>query len=133
MAALGTAFIYFIYSVLSGYTLYWLIQWLKPNSTVRRGGAIIRLLAGVALLAGFAGKMHYNYESGKAEHIGTYSLTSYPNCSDCTIHLYPNDKYEVRQGQQIKEHGPWRYETGDDYWIVYLNEDDQLGVGQYSY
>ena len=133
MAAIGSAITFFIYAVLGGYTLYWLMRYLTAATITSKDSFLPKALIGTGVLACFAGKMHYNQQLAEAECIGIYQLSSYPNCPNCVLALQPHNYYEIRQGPVIKEHGPWRYENGDDYWIIYLNEDDQLGVGPYSY
>ncbi|HEX8425918.1 hypothetical protein [Hymenobacter sp.] len=133
MSALGAAFICFIYAVLGGYGLYWLIRFFTAATPASRRGCLIRSSIGAVLFACFVGNIYRNHLKAEADQTGVYQLSSYPDCASCVLELKPHNYYEVRQGQIVKEQGPWRFESGDDNWIVYLNEDDQLGTGQYSY
>ncbi|MDF7814483.1 hypothetical protein [Hymenobacter sp. YC55] len=133
MAALGIAIVYFIYAVLGSYMLYWIARFFEAATFAAKRGCLIRSSIGAILFTCFAGNNYRNQQSAETGKVGVYQLSAYPGCSSCLLELKPDNYYEVRQGQMIKERGPWRYESGGDYWIVYLNKDDQLGTGKYHY
>jgi hypothetical protein len=93
----------------------------------------VKASIGAILLVCFAGNRYCNNKAAEAKYVGTYILTSYPNCANCSLHLQLNNYYEVIQGKTVRERGSWHYESGGDYWIVYINKDDQLGSGRYAY
>ncbi len=77
---------------------------------------------------------HYDSENKAVRaQVGTYQLTHYPGCYPCELELKEDNKFVVRQHNSIRETGTWRFESGQDYWITYLNESGQLGTGNYRY
>ena len=78
----------------------------------------------------------YQYRVKRAEdmeQVGTYYLLNYPNCDSCRVKLHANYTFEVTDNKKIYERGEWFYQSGADYWGVYLNEGYQLGSGIYEY
>jgi hypothetical protein len=91
----------------------------------------------LVIVCSFWGYLMFSYYSGenKAEkaQIRICQLTAYPNCHPCELELKENKTFVVRQNKSIREIGTWHFESGQDYWITYLNEYGQLGTGKYSY
>ncbi|UOQ70763.1 hypothetical protein [Hymenobacter cellulosilyticus] len=77
--------------------------------------------------------MHQTQREADLSQVGLYYLTAYPQCRPCTLELKENNRFVIRDSTSVKETGPWRYESGQDYWITYLNTSDQLGSGKYAY
>jgi hypothetical protein len=133
MAAIGTVFIYFIYALIGGYIVYWTVRYFTVTYSTLKLACLRKAGIGSFLFLCFAGNNYQNHKNAEAEYVGIYTLTSYPNCAACRLYIEPDNYYEVRESRTVKERGEWRYESGGDYWIVYVNEDEQLGVGNYSY
>ncbi|UYZ62318.1 hypothetical protein [Hymenobacter weizhouensis] len=133
MAALGILLIWFIYALLGAYSIYFFIRWRTVSPLESRRSYVFLFGISVGLLILFGGSQYYNHQIAAKEYIGVYSLSAYPNCPTCQLYLKADNYYEVRQEQIIKERGPWRYESGGDYWIVYINTQEQLGSGPFQY
>lgn len=67
------------------------------------------------------------------EYVGRYCLISYPNCKTCTLDLKKENTYTVKNGDTLIENGKWHFESGQDFWIVYIGDHGQLGSGEYLY
>lgn len=132
MAAFGIVIVYFIYGVLGLFALYGIRRWYKADSSLQKASAIVQTGLGIGLLLLLVGMSFYRHRKDENAYIGTYMLTAYPDCPTCVLHLNSNNQYEVRQGDLVKEQGPWYYESGGDYWIVHMNHG-QLGLGMYEY
>ena len=102
------------------------------NSATRRKAAV-GFAALAALLTFFVFRSHQVDKEWEQAELGTYHLTHYPNCRPCELELREKNAFVVRQHDSIRETGHWHFESGQDYWITYLNEYDQLGSGKYQY
>jgi hypothetical protein len=110
-----------------------LFRWYTATVSAEKKKFGIRAILWSVLLVGLIWRQQYLFKVAEDEYIGTYPLTNYPSCPTCVLYLQPDNHYEVRQDATVKEEGPWRYEAGGDYWIVYINEMGQLGSGKYEY
>lgn len=133
MAALGVVIVWFIYLLLGLSSLYGIKRWATATATSTKGWAIAQAVVSGTTLVLLVGFHLANHRRAEDEYVGTYSLTIYPHCPTCMLHLRPDRLFEVRQGSTVKEQGRWHYESGGDYFIVYINEDGQLGSGKYTY
>ena len=80
----------------------------------------------------FSFRSHLNdlYLDNQRDQVGIYYLTNYPDCDNCILELKEDHTYEVRDDYKILEQSDWHYESGGDYWITYLDNDNhQLGSG----
>jgi hypothetical protein len=78
--------------------------------------------------------MRNDYRQSQLNHVGTYYLTNYPNCDACIAVLKDDNMYEVKQNKKTIERGNWRFESGGDYLVVYMNNDsDKLGSGRFQF
>lgn len=121
---------YFLPGIFALRALYILLTTQNP---VRKRKATISLVALVALLTFFAYNSYRVDNDWEQRALGIYQLTSYPNCPACVLELREENVFVVRHYNSIRETGHWRFESGQDYWITYLNEHDQLGSGKYRY
>ncbi|HEX8326277.1 MAG TPA: hypothetical protein VF629_01965 [Hymenobacter sp.] len=133
MAAGGSVLIALVYAILGLLLFRSFLGWRRANTPVAKSTYLIRSVITGSLLVGFAYSQYSFHQQDEAKYIGVYALTQYPRCPTCVLYLESDNRYEVRQGTSVKEAGPWRYESGGDYWIVYINETEQLGNGKYSY
>ncbi|MDO7852139.1 hypothetical protein [Hymenobacter convexus] len=115
------------------FALRFLFQLLTTKSRATRRRAAVGFIALVALLSFFVFRTYQIDKDWEQDEIGTYQLTDYPNCRPCVLELRENNVFVVQQQDSIRETGHWRFESGQDYWITYLNEHDQLGTGNYQY
>jgi len=134
MFAAGIVFVWLIYAVPGWALCRALLRWYRaPAGPGKRRFAILSVVWAMAL-GGLAGQQHMAHKETEDRYIGTYSLTDYPHCPTCVLHLQSRNRYEVRQGSRLKETGSWRFESGADYWIVYIGEDgQQLNSGRFRY
>jgi hypothetical protein len=134
MFAAGIVFVWLIYAALGLALCRALLHWYRaPPGPAKRRFAILSVVWAMAL-SGLAGRQYMVQKEAEAQYIGTYTLTDYPHCPTCILSLRPRNRYEVRQGNRLKEAGSWRYESGADYWIVYIGEDgQQLSSGRFRY
>ncbi|MBO2011004.1 hypothetical protein [Hymenobacter negativus] len=115
------------------YALRFLFLFVTAQSTPKKRKAALGFVGMIALLAFFIFSSYRVDKNWERNELGTYQLTAYPNCRPCELELRENNVFVVRQQDSIRETGHWRFESGQDYWITYLNEYDQLGRGKYSY
>lgn len=94
---------------------------------------VIQLVFAISLLSYFLINHHRSKRREVEAQLGTYELEQYPGCHPCSLELQENNIFVVKSNNVIKEIGQWHYESGQDYWITYLNEHDQLGFGSYKY
>lgn len=123
-------FFYFLPGVFALRFLFLLL--IAKNSATKRK-AVVGFVALAALLAFFVFRNYQVDKEWEQSEMGTYRLTHYPKCRPCELELRENNDFVVRQHDSIRETGHWRFESGQDYWITYLNERDQLGSGKYQY
>ncbi len=133
MNGLGELILYFIYFVLAASAVLFLIL----TFIVKRKGKIITvifLLLSVLLFFQFNSCNNENYKIVQKREVGIYHLTKYPNCTNCFVRLNEDMTYNVLKNDTIIETSNWHTEIGQDYWIIYMNNDkDQLGSGRFSY
>lgn len=65
------------------------------------------------------------------EHVGEYKLTDYPNCHNCKMELSENNTYTIKNTEKLIESGNWKLVTGDDYYVIELNNGKQFGYNEY--
>ncbi|MBF9220492.1 hypothetical protein [Hymenobacter ruricola] len=127
---LGLLLFYFVPGVLA---LCCLVRFFGTRNPAKRRKAAVGFVALVALPAYFVFNRYRVDQEWEQQELGTYQLTNYPNCRPCELELRENNVFVVRQQDAVRETGRWHFESGQDYWITYLNEYDQLGSGKYSY
>lgn len=133
MSALGELFIYVIYFVLGAAGIIFLVLTFTAKKSMKLWTLIGSLFFGY-LFFHFKSYQDYIYKQNQLSVVGTYYLTSYPNCDSCYLELKENMIYIVVDKGKILKQSKWHYEVGGDYWITYLDNDRyQLGSGQYSY
>jgi hypothetical protein len=133
MAALGVVFVWFIYLVLGLSTLRGIHRWANSIATRTKSWAIAQAMVSGTVLVLLVSFHYSDRQRTEEEYVGTYSLSAYPHCPTCVLQLRPDRRFEIRQGSIVKEQGRWHYESGGDYFIVYINENEQLGHGNYAY
>lgn len=65
------------------------------------------------------------------QHVGEYKLTNYPNCNDCNMELLDDNTYTIKNSGKLIESGKWKLETGDDYYVIELNNGKLFGYNEY--
>lgn len=134
MSGLGELLVFMLYALLGSSAIICILMIIASNSKLLKLLYFIGFIAGAALFF-----LYYNYKSNshrasELEYVGTYYLTDFPNCNSCKVVLKADNTYEVRKEAYVIETGDWHYESGGDYWIVYMNnKDDQLGSGRFAY
>ena len=134
MSAISELFGFAIYFFLIiGSVTFFVSAWLSRAKSKRTIYTILAILFLVISIVSFvSSKMAFH--KWESEHVGVYYLNEYPNCIDCELELKANKTFIVSEGKKILEKGDWHFEVGGDYFIVYLNgEDDQLGSGRFKY
>ena len=133
MSALGELFIYVIYFVLGLACIIFLLLTFTSKKSIKPWTLIASILF-CFLFFTFKSCQKENYKQNQLSVVGTYYLTSYPNCDSCYLELRENMTYIVVDKGKIIESSNWHYEVGGDYFITYLDNDrHQLGSGDYSY
>ncbi|HEX8330328.1 MAG TPA: hypothetical protein VF629_22550 [Hymenobacter sp.] len=123
-----------LFYILPGvFALRFLFLLLSAKNSATRRKAAVGFVALAALLIFFVFRKQQLDKDREQDKLGTYYLTHYPNCRPCELELRENNTFVVRQYNAIRATGRWRFESGQDYWITYLNEHDQLGSGKYQY
>lgn len=115
------------------FALRFLFLLLTTKSSATRRQAAVGFVVLAALLTFFVFRSYHIDKDWELAELGTYQLTNYPSCQPCLLELREDNIFVVRQNDSIRETGRWRFESGQDYWITYLNETDQLGSGKYRY
>ena len=70
----------------------------------------------------------------EVNYVGRYTLKDYPDCKKCLLNLNSNNEYQVLNNGVIEERGDWHLESGDDYFIVFLDHNNhRLGSGKFAY
>lgn len=73
------------------------------------------------------------HQRNKMRNTGTYMLTTYPDCPNCHLEILKNGSYGVLKEDELVERGEWSYQQQGDFWIVILNEGENLGEGRFQY
>jgi hypothetical protein len=74
------------------------------------------------------------YHNAQLEQVGIYYLTNYPNCDSCYVELKEDMTYDLVRKDTVIKTSDWHFESGGDYWILYLDKDRyQLGSGDFEY
>lgn len=110
-----------------------LVLLITTKNRDKRRKTAFGIVVATTLLAYFVFNNYRSEKIAEQDELGVYQLTDYPGCYLCTLELQENNVFVVRQRNSIRETGTWRYESGRDYWITYLNKYDQLGSGKYRY
>jgi hypothetical protein len=134
MAALGGLIVYIFYAILILTGIVFLrLALIEKKPRKRRSYTIIGIVS-ICLLFLHIYYLKLNHRESELEYAGTYVLTRYPKCNSCILVLNGNNTYEVVNVNTIVENGNWHYESGGDYWIVYIGDNrEQLGSGKYDY
>ena len=66
------------------------------------------------------------------QHVGVYKLNDYPNCNDCKMKLSVDNTYTIKNSGKVIEQGSWKLETGDNYYVIELDNGRQFGYNEYS-
>lgn len=74
-----------------------------------------------------------SHQRDKMRNTGTYMLTAYPDCSNCRLEILKNGSFGVLKDDELVERGKWSYQQQGDFWIVILNDDENLGEGRFLY
>src|SRR5687767_14915479 len=119
MAALGTLIIYGLYALLIIAAVLLTRLAFIAKFGRRKFLYIFLAIASFALLIFLVINQQLNHRKSELEYVGTYYLTSYPNCQSCKLILKENNSYQVISAKTIIEEGNWHYESGGDYFIVY--------------
>jgi hypothetical protein len=133
MVAVSVLFIWLVYGLLGLAFVRALRAWYQAPAGSGRWRPGLQAILWACLIGGVSYRQQAVQRAAEKEYIGAYPLTHYPQCPACVLYLQADNQYEVRQGSHIRERGPWRYESGADYWIVYLNDKVQLASGKYRY
>lgn len=133
MAALGELVI-FLVLLLPGLgaigLLFWATRAKKSLKPLVLSGSILCCV----LFFGLKSYLNNGHKKEQSSRAGIYYLTNYPGCESCILELKEDLTYEVTRKGIVVEKSNWRYESGGDYWITYLDNDrHQLGAGNYAY
>lgn len=134
MAAIGIFMVYFTYVFLSIMALVFSFIALRKSKFLSKLLFILLEFMFVGILMIFSVSQRANQRYWEKKYVGNYHLYNYPDCANCVLYLYEDNTFEVKDSIIVREKGEWRYEFGADYFIVYMNEDqDQLGSGKFKY
>ena len=134
MSGLGELIVFMLYATLGSSAIICILLLIVANTKLLKSLYLIGFLFSATLFV-----LYYNYKSSshrasELEYVGTYYLTDFPNCVTCKLVLNADNTYDVRNENSVIETGDWHYESGGDYWIVYINKKgDQLGAGRFAY
>ena len=127
---LGFAMYFFL---IIGSITFLVSAWLSKVKYKQTVYIILGILCLVVSIAWFVSSK-ITFHKWELEHVGIYYLDDYPNCLSCELELKTDKTFIVSEGKKILEKGDWHFEIGGDYFIIYLNgEDDQLGSGKFKY
>lgn len=134
MGALGTLLLYGIYATLVAISIIFFRLSIGSKSRFLKIIYIVVAILSFSLLTYWIIETHQKNRQRELEHVGTYYLTKYPNCNNCVVVLSSDNTYKVLNGDSVIEKSNWHYKSGDDYFIVYMDNDKgQLGSGKFSY
>jgi hypothetical protein len=134
MAALGELIVYAFYAILILVAIVFLRLALIEKKTPTRLRYTMIGVVSICFLFLHIYDLKLNHRESELEYVGTYVLTQYPKCNSCVLILNGNNTYEVVNGNNVMENGNWHYESGGDYWIVYIGDNgEQLSSGKYDY
>ena len=133
MAAIGELLVYVVFLFLAVGALHFFVLASKTKKVKK----LLALLAGAFfcyLLYAYSSYLSESHKNEQLRQVGIYYLTNYPDCENCILELKEDMTYEVRNNGNVIKKSDWHYESGGDYWITYLDNDNhQLGSGDYSY
>jgi hypothetical protein len=134
LGELGKLFIAVIYIILSLPILLLLFILIHRIISKRKTAKLLiwTVLSSIPLIV-FSYAQYEKHRKEDLSQVGTYFLNEYPNCSDCKLILSEDNTYVVTGTNSQIESGEWRYDEGNDYFIVTLSNGRQLGSGQYQY
>jgi len=134
MSALGELLIYIIYGALVLFFLSRLsLAIFHKRKKSKNVYGVLALISVVSLLY-FSRVQKKNRRANEEANVGKYHLSNYPNCPSCNVILKEDNTFEIVDSMKVLEKGDWSYESGGDFWIVYLDKrKDQLGSGIYKY
>ena len=131
MGVLFVNFLYLIVFVTSLYCIYLAVYARKKSSKIL---FVLGAAVGFGLLLTAFILTQQKHRKLEVLYVGKYMLTEYPNCSPCILMLDANSTYKVVEKGAVKEEGEWHLETGDDYFILYLDhKNHRLGSGKFAY
>ena len=134
MSAIGELIVVIIYVFLAVVALLCLLKIITSKGKMNKLLYLIVFGISTALFTMYLTFRSNNHRTSELNYVGTYSLTRYPNCNACKLLLKENNLYEVIKGTKVMETGEWHFESGGDYWIVYMNDkNDQLGNERFTY
>jgi hypothetical protein len=134
MGALGILILYFFYGIIILIGLFFLKLAFASNFKLLRITYSLLALCSFASLTFCFYLQWQKHRKEELQYVGTYYLTEYPNCPTCVAVLKRNNTYKVLDGENEIEKGNWRFESGGDYFILYMDNDKyQLGSGKFSY
>ena len=134
MSSFGELLGTIIFWVIVGGGLLSLILAFILKGSLRKTISVIICLLCVILILVITNNRKTDYNKSQLGHVGTYYLTSYPNCDSCVAVLKNDHTYDIKKNNMILESGNWNFESGSDYLIVYLNNNkDQLGYGRFQF
>jgi len=134
MSAFGELIIVAIYFVLGLSAIGCLLKTFIIKAKLPKFLCLLGFVVCTSLLFLFWTNNKRNHRIAELENVGVYYLTNYTNCDSCKLTLKEDNSYEVTNGTKVIETGNWHYESGGDYWIVYMNDnEDQLGNGRFTY
>jgi len=134
MNGLGELIVIVIYLILGISAVLCLLKIIISKKNVVKLFYAGGLILSVYLFISFLTNNIKNHRQSELEYVRTYYLSDYPNCDSCELILKDNNAYTVINDAKILESGNWHYESGGDYWIVYLNDqEEQLGSGRFKY
>jgi hypothetical protein len=135
MWALGELLVLIIYIVLALPPLIMLLltihRW-NSNHSVRKTNVIWLIALSLPFLIFVISNVH-KHRQHTLRYVGTYYLSSYPNCDGCKLELNRNMRYRVFNDIKTFESGKWHFESGGDYTITYIGKSEQLGSGIFLY
>lgn len=133
MSAIGGLIIYTVYFILVLFCFVSLILIITLKGRHKQLAAGLCLLFGMLFFT-FKSCQENNYKRNQLKRVGKYYLTNYSNCDSCYIELKEDMTFIVIDNKLEVERGTWHHESGGDYMITYLNnENAQLGGGKYSF
>jgi hypothetical protein len=131
---LGALLVYGIYAIIVLVGLFFIRLTLSAKHRMLKFFYASLGFAAFALLAFWIVSAQQKHRSDELAHAGTYYLTKYPNCENCVAVLSKDKTYKVLKGTVVIAKGEWYVESGQDYYIVYLDSGtEQLGSGRFSY
>ena len=134
MSGTGELFVWLIYVFLfaNGFIFLWL-GFVSKRKFLKLIYAAISVSFFVLLVL-YIYHLKSGHRQSELEYVGAYRLTDYPNCDTCIAILKENNSFDILKGHTIIETGNWHYESGGDYFIVYIGEEkEQLGSGRFKY